>query len=125
MHASEPAGRFAMDLVLCQRHGRERRMGRDGLATRVLRLRTDGYRLRIQAQDDGTPSLSADHRTDATFEIARPGGDTDGPILWAGSVRVAPRPPGAGSTVAFRATADDRNRAASTVAAAELFVQVA
>src|SRR5207247_2633121 len=37
----------------------------------------------------------------------------------------APRPPGAGSTVAFRATADDRNRAASTVAAAELFVQVA
>ena len=85
----------------------------------------DRYLLRIQAQDNGTPSLSAVHRTDATFEINRPGGDTDGPILWAGSVRVAPRPPGAGFAVAFRATADDRNRGASTVAAAELFVQVA
>ncbi|TLZ67110.1 MAG: hypothetical protein E6K12_04805 [Methanobacteriota archaeon] len=85
----------------------------------------DRYRLRITAHDDGTPSLSAADVTDATFTIARPNGDTEGPMLWAGSVRVAPLPPGAALPVTFSATADDRTRGGSAIAAAELFLQVA
>ncbi|HEX9341715.1 MAG TPA: S8 family serine peptidase [Thermoplasmata archaeon] len=83
----------------------------------------DRYLLRIRAQDDGTPSLSAADSTDTTFAIERPGGDADGPILWAGSVRVDPRPPGAGFLTTFTATADDRARGGSGIAAAELFLQ--
>src|SRR3989441_321346 len=52
------------------------------------------YLLRILVRDDGTPSLSSSDITDARFTIARPGGDTAGPLLWAGSGRIAPRPPG-------------------------------
>ncbi|HYV08324.1 MAG TPA: S8 family serine peptidase [Thermoplasmata archaeon] len=83
----------------------------------------DRYLLRIRTQDDGTPSLSAADSTDTTFAIERPGGDVYGPILWAGSVRVDPRPPGAGFLTTFTATADDRARGGSAIAAAELFLQ--
>ncbi len=85
----------------------------------------DRYLLRIRAQDDGTPSLSAEDATDGTFAIERPGGDADGPVLWAGSVRVDPRPPGAGFLTTFTATADDRPRGGGTIAAAEVFLQAA
>ncbi len=83
------------------------------------------YLVRIATQDDGIPSLGGSDVSDGTFGIARPGGDTQGPILWAGSVRVSPRPPGTGYLATFRATADDRTRGGSTVAAAELFLQIA
>ncbi len=83
----------------------------------------DRYLLRIRTQDNGTPSLSAADSTDTTFAIERPGGDTDGPVLWAGSVRVDPRPPAAGFLTTFTATADDRARGGSAIAAAELFLQ--
>jgi len=81
------------------------------------------YQLRILAQDNGTPSLSSSDVTDASFTIARPGGDTEGPMLWAGSVHVAPRPPGAALLSTFNATADDRSRGGSAIGAAELFLQ--
>ena len=83
------------------------------------------YLVRIATQDDGIPSLGGSDISDGMFTIARPGGDSEGPILWAGSVRVGPRPPGTGYLAAFRATADDRTRGGSTVAAAELFLQIA
>jgi len=83
------------------------------------------YLVRIATQDDGTPSLGGSDVTDGTFSLARPGGDTEGPTLWAGSVRVSPRPPGTGYLATFRATADDRTRGGSAVAAAELFLQIA
>ncbi len=82
------------------------------------------YLVRIATQDDGIPSLGGSDVSDAMFTIARPGGDTEGPILWAGSVRVSPRPPGTGYLATFRATADDRTQGGSTVAAAELFLQI-
>ena len=81
------------------------------------------YFLRILAQDNGTPSFSSSDATDASFAIARPGGDTVGPLLWAGSVDVAPRPPGAALLSTFNATADDRSRGGSPIAAAELFLR--
>jgi hypothetical protein len=85
----------------------------------------DRYRLRITARDDGTPALSATDVTKTTFTIARPNGDPEGPILWAGSVRITPLPPGAALPVTFSATADDRTRGGSAIAAAELFLQIA
>ncbi len=83
----------------------------------------DRYLLRITARDDGTPSLSGSNVTGTTFAVARPGGDTVGPVLWAGSVRVAPRPPGAALPATFIATADDRTRGGSAIVAAELFLR--
>src|SRR3989442_4697862 len=71
------------------------------------------------------PSLGCSDVTDGTFALARPGGDTEGPTVWAGSVRVSRRPPGTGYLATFRATADDRTRGGSAVAAAELFLQIA
>src|SRR5437867_521691 len=81
------------------------------------------YFLRILARDDGTPSLASSDITDARFTIARPGGHTAGPLLWAGSVRIAPRPPGAALLSTVNATADDRYPGRSTIAAAELFLR--
>src|SRR3989442_1626987 len=52
------------------------------------------YYLRIRAQDNRTPALSSS-ATDASFAIARPGRATAGPIVWARSDHVAPRPPAA------------------------------
>lgn len=82
------------------------------------------YVLRVTAHDDGTPSLSATDSTDTAFAIARPGGDTAGPNLWAGSLRVGPRPPGAALLARFNGTADDRLRGGSAIAGAELFLQI-
>src|SRR5207249_3530200 len=81
------------------------------------------YRIRITANDDGNPSLSASDTSKATFAIARPGGDLQGPVLWAGSIRIDPLPPGGALPVTFTATVDDRARGGSDIAAAELFLQ--
>src|SRR5437016_13839139 len=70
-------------------------------------------------------ALSATDVTQRTFTIERPNGDAEGPVLWAGSVRIAPLPPGAALLVTFSPTADDRTRGGSAIAAAELFLQVA
>ena len=83
------------------------------------------YLVRITTQDDGTPALSGSDVTDAAFAIARPGGDSEGPVLWAGSVRVDPQPPGAALPATFIGTADDRARGSSPLIAAELFLQTA
>ena len=84
----------------------------------------DRYLVRIRADDNGTPSLSAADVSDGTFAIERPGGDAEGPVLWAGSVRVDPMPPGSGFLTTFTATADDRARGGSAIAAAEFFLQI-
>jgi hypothetical protein len=85
----------------------------------------DRYLIRITARDDGKPSLSASDTTKNRIVLARPNGDLAGPVLWAGSVRVTPLPPGAALRVTLSATADDRSRGGSTIAAAELFLQTA
>jgi hypothetical protein len=84
----------------------------------------DRYLVRITARDDGSPSLSASDTTKSPIVLARPNGDLAGPVLWAGSVRASPLPPGAGLRVTLSATADDRSRGGSTIAAAELFLQM-
>src|SRR5205823_2347099 len=53
-----------------------------------------------------------------SLSIARPGGDLQGPVLWAGSIRIDPLPPGGALPVTFTATVDDRARGGSDIAAA-------
>lgn len=83
----------------------------------------DRYRLRITARDDGSPSFEGDDTTDGRIEIRRTNGDTIGPSVWEGSVRIGPRPPGAARLATIRGTADDRRSGGSAIAVAELFLQ--
>jgi hypothetical protein len=84
-------------------------------------LNGDAYRIRIRAVDNGTPALTGEATSNATFAINRSGGDFLGPVIKAGSLRLAPDPPGAAALVTFNATADDSRSGASGIAAAELF----
>ncbi len=84
-------------------------------------LNGDTYRIRIVAADNGTPALTGEATSNVTFAILRPGGDFLGPVVRAGSLQVAPDPPGAAGRVVFNATADDARSGASLIAGAELF----
>ena len=83
------------------------------------------YRVRAVVQDDGNPALTGSDASDADFTINRPGGDTQGPLIWPGSVSIVPNPIVTGATVTFRATADDTTRGNSNIVAAELFAGAA
>ncbi len=82
----------------------------------------DRYLVRVMANDDGSPSLRGRDESDTMFTVLRPGGDTLGPVVWAGSVRVAPNPPGAGTVAWINATADDSNSGGSAILGAEFFL---
>ncbi len=79
------------------------------------------YLLRIVAADNGTPSLTGMNMSRQTIAIDRTGGDVAGPVIWAGSLRLAPDPPGAAALVRFNATADSTRGTGSPIAGAELF----
>jgi hypothetical protein len=81
----------------------------------------NAYRIRIIAVDSGTPSLTAEATSDASFAINRTGGDDLGPVIRAGSLRISPDPPGAAAPSTLSATADDTSSGDSAIAAAELF----
>ncbi len=81
----------------------------------------NAYLLRIFGTDSGTPSLTGEAVTNGTFAINRTGGDSLGPVIWAGSLHVGPDPPGAAALATFNATADDTRAGDSPIAAAELF----
>jgi len=83
------------------------------------------YRVRVVAQDDGTPFLAGADASDSDFSITRAGGDLLGPLIWPGSVSIVPNAIVSGSTATFRGTADDTNRGNSAIAGAELFAGVA
>ena len=50
------------------------------------------YLVRVRVTDDASPALRGNDASDAVFRIDRPGGDTHGPAVAAGSVRVDPNP---------------------------------
>lgn len=83
------------------------------------------YRVRAVVQDDQNPALMGSDASDADFTISRAGGDTQGPLIWPGSLSIVPNPIVSGSAVTFRATADDTTRGNSNVVAAELFAGAA
>ncbi len=82
------------------------------------------YLLRIRAADSGSPNLTGTSVSNGTFAIDRPGGNLLGPVIRAGSLQVAPDPPGAAALATFNATADSTRSGDDAVAAAELFWSV-
>jgi len=75
--------------------------------------------VRIRVTDAGSPTLSADDVSDATFSIARPGGDVTGPVVVAGSIHATPDPIDNTQPAAVTATVTDANAGGAAVTQAE------
>jgi len=85
----------------------------------------DRYLVRVLVRDAGTPTLTGRDESDGFLAIRRPTGDALGPTIWAGSVRIAPNPPGVARAVWVQATADDRLSGGGAILGAELFFAAA
>jgi hypothetical protein len=81
--------------------------------------------LRVTASDDGAPSLTGEDVIDATFAIARSGGDTKGPVPVAGSIGTAPAPVRRGIPATVNASFSDAETGGGGILAAEYSVGAA
>jgi hypothetical protein len=77
------------------------------------------YKVRVVLADNGAPALSASDASNASFTINRPGGDTRGPVVLAGSVTVNPNPILVPIPATLSASVSDVYTGNSNVAAAE------
>ncbi len=77
------------------------------------------YRVRVLLTDSGAPALSASDGSNANVTINRPGGDTRGPVVLAGSISVNPNPVLVPNPAVLSATISDAYAGNSNVAAAE------
>jgi hypothetical protein len=77
------------------------------------------YRVRVLLADSGAPALSSSDGSDANFTINRPGGDTRGPVVLAGSIVVSPNPVMVPNPTVLSATLSDVYTGNSNLAAAE------
>jgi subtilase family protein/flagellar hook capping protein FlgD len=77
------------------------------------------YRVRAVAVDDGSPPLSGHDDSDADFTINRPGGDTMGPVVVAGTIRINPNPIDNRASTALTARLTEVGHGGSNLAAAE------
>ncbi|NNE07505.1 MAG: S8 family serine peptidase [Gemmatimonadetes bacterium] len=77
------------------------------------------YRVRVEVDDDGAPVLAGSASSAGDFTIDRPGGDTRGPIVQAGSPVVDPNPMYVVTSSAFTATISDVTTGNANVTAAE------
>jgi hypothetical protein len=75
--------------------------------------------LRVRVTDDGFPALESTALMSGTFTLARPGGDTRGPVLIAGSASCNPIPIRTGHAATLFATFSDVEAGGGGVAAAE------
>ncbi len=76
--------------------------------------------VRVRVVDNGTPApLAQSDASNSTFTIARPGGDTIGPIVVAGSIASSPNPIVRPNAAALSATVSDATTGGSWVVAAE------
>src|SRR5262249_6848869 len=75
--------------------------------------------VRVRVTDDGVPSLSGADVSNANFTLARPGGDTTGPVVVTRSISVSPNPIVRPTTVSRTASATDVGLGASNVVQAE------
>ena len=78
--------------------------------------------LRVVTTDDGAPALSGETILAGEFTLARPGGDTRGPVLVAGSARTTPEPVRAGVPATLLARFSDALLGDSPVEAAEFSI---
>ena len=76
-------------------------------------------KVRVAISDDGAPPLSASDESNATFSIQRSGGDIEGPVVTAGSMRTVPNPIVRGNSATLYATVTDHENGDGTVAQAE------
>lgn len=77
-------------------------------------------KVRVRVVDDGTPApLAQSDVSNANFTIARTGGDTQGPVVVAGSISVAPNPIVRPNPATLSAQITDATTGASNVSAAE------
>ncbi len=76
-------------------------------------------RVRVKIIDSGTPTTSAIDASDANFAIAVSGGDTQGPLVIAGSISVSPNPIVRPNNANLSALVSDDLTGGSGIAAAE------
>lgn len=76
-------------------------------------------RVRVVIADDGAPALSASDESDANFTINRSGGDTQGPVVVTGSLKMTSNPIVRGNAAVLNATVTDAENGDGTVAQAE------
>jgi len=81
--------------------------------------------LRVTASDDGSPSLTGEDVIDATFTLARAGGDAKGPVPVAGSIGTAPAPIRRGIPATLNASFSDAETGGGGILAAEFSVGAA
>ena len=77
------------------------------------------YRVKVVVADDASPALSASDGSDANFSINRPGGDSRGPVILAGSIATNPNPIITTDAATITATVSDVYTGNADVAAAE------
>jgi hypothetical protein len=77
------------------------------------------YRVRVAVTDDATPALRGSDESDAAFALARTGGDTQGPVIVAGSIAANPNPIDNAEDATLEATISDAAFGNSTIAEAE------
>ena len=77
------------------------------------------YRLQIVVGDNGSPVLFGADAAAANFTINRPGGDTRGPVVVAGSIGIDPDPVRVPLPVTLRASVSDVMTGNSAITAAE------
>jgi hypothetical protein len=82
-------------------------------------VNTTSLRVRIKVTDDGAPALTGLDASDANVTLARPGGDTQGPLVVAGSMAASPNPLVRPNPATLTARVTDTNTGASNVVAAE------
>jgi subtilase family protein len=76
-------------------------------------------RVRIKVGDDGSPSLTGLDASNANFTLNRPTGDTQGPLVVAGSIAASPNPILKPNPATLTARVTDQNTGAGNVVAAE------
>lgn len=77
------------------------------------------YQVRIVLEDDADPALLAADSSDEDFAITRPGGDTRGPVILAGSIASDPNPILVPYPMTLTATVSDLYTGNSDIAEAE------
>jgi subtilase family protein/flagellar hook capping protein FlgD len=85
----------------------------------VSALPNGAYRVRVEIGDNGVPPLSGRDGSNADFTLNRPGGDTEGPVVVAGSIKLTPNPVDNQTTATITATLTDVGHGGANVTAAE------
>jgi hypothetical protein len=80
---------------------------------------TIGARVRVRVVDDGAPALSANDASDANFSLDRANGDSQGPVVVAGSIAASPNPIHRPDPATLTARISDEQTGSGTVTAAE------